>query len=62
MIQAGPALELELSPGCYRAEWIDTKSGEVIKRDSFKHSAGAWRAKFPDFKNDIALRVRVCGE
>jgi hypothetical protein len=62
MIQMGPALELELPPGCYRAEWLDTKSGEVIKRDSFKHGTGAWLAKFPDFKNDIALRVRVCGE
>jgi PA14 domain/Cellulase (glycosyl hydrolase family 5) len=62
MIQTGPALELELPAGCYRAEWIDTKSGEVIKRDSFKHNAGGWLAKFPDFKNDIALRVRVCAE
>jgi Cellulase (glycosyl hydrolase family 5) len=61
-IHAGPVLGLELPPGCYSAEWIDTKSGDVINRVRFKHSAGAWQAKFPDFKNDIALRVRVCRE
>jgi hypothetical protein len=62
MVQTGPTLALELPAGCYRAEWIDTKSGVVIKRDAFKHGAGAWQAKFPDFKNDVALRVRACGE
>jgi PA14 domain/Cellulase (glycosyl hydrolase family 5) len=62
VVQAGPTLALELPAGCYRAEWIDTKSGVIIKRDAFKHGAGAWQAKFPDFKNDIALRVRACGE
>jgi len=59
-IQVGPVLGLELPPGCYSAEWIDTKSGDVIKHARFKHSAGAWQAKFPDFKNDIALRMRLC--
>jgi PA14 domain/Cellulase (glycosyl hydrolase family 5) len=61
-IQTGPELEIALPAGCYRAEWVDTKSGEVIKRDNVKHGEGAWRAKFPDFMNDIALRVRVCVE
>jgi PA14 domain/Cellulase (glycosyl hydrolase family 5) len=60
--QSGPTLALELPAGCYRAEWVDTKSGSVIKRESLKHRGGAWQAKFPDFKNDIALRVRICGE
>jgi hypothetical protein len=62
VIQSGPTLALELPAGCYRAEWLDTKSGVVIKSESLKHGGGAWQAKFPDFKNDIALRVRVCGD
>jgi hypothetical protein len=62
VIQSGPTIALELPPGCYRAEWLDTKSGAIIKRESIKQGGGAWQAKFPDFKNDIALRVRGCGE
>ena len=62
IIQSGPTLALELPARCYRADWVDTKSGAVLKSESIKHSGGAWQAKFPDFKNDIALRVRICGE
>jgi len=58
--QSGPSLGLELPAGCYRAEWVDTKTGKIIKSESLKHGGGAWRAKFPDFRNDIALQVRIC--
>ncbi|MCI0389945.1 MAG: PA14 domain-containing protein [Acidobacteria bacterium] len=61
-ILSGPTLTLDLPAGCYNAEWVDTKSGAVVKRVGFKHRGGGWQAKFPDFKNDIALRVRVCGK
>jgi cellulase (glycosyl hydrolase family 5) len=60
IIHQGPTLALDLPAGCYRAEWIDTKSGAVIKRDSFKHGDVARRVKFPDFKSDIALRLNIC--
>ncbi|MBO0723534.1 MAG: cellulase family glycosylhydrolase [Blastocatellia bacterium] len=56
-IQKGPALTLQLPAGCYRADWVDTKSGNLIKSARFVHNGGAWQAKFPKFKNDIALGV-----
>jgi hypothetical protein len=59
-IQRGLTLALDLPAGCYKAEWIDAKSGEFIKQGNFKHGAGAWAAKFPDFKDDIALRLKAC--
>ncbi len=58
---AETALLIELPSGKYRAEWIDTKSGAVAKREEFSHDGGARRLVAPDYKDDIALRIRLAG-
>lgn len=51
-------LQLDLPPGDYRAEWIDTRSGKVTKDEMFTHPEGARPLKSPEYREDIALRVR----
>jgi hypothetical protein len=47
-------VELDLPPGRYRAEWIDTKTGGSTRQGPF--DAGA-PLQSPPFDNDIALKV-----
>lgn len=51
------ALVLDLPPGRYRADWVDTKTGAAVRGKSFKHSGGERRLQSPVFANDIALRI-----
>jgi hypothetical protein len=51
-------LTVELPAGNYVAEWIDTKTGAIAKREEFKHGGGARKLTAPDYKEDIALRVK----
>lgn len=50
-------LSLELPAGKYAAEWIDTKSGQAHKPETFNHAGGQRRISSPDYNEDIALRV-----
>ena len=51
------ALELELPPGRYRAEWISPLTGGTIKSETFQHSNGTRLLTAPAFREDIALRI-----
>jgi hypothetical protein len=51
-------LTVELPPGKYAAEWVDTKTGAIAKREEFKHAGGARKLAAPDYQDDIALRVK----
>jgi len=51
-------LALELPAGAWRAEWVDTKTGEVAKSQDFTHEGGASKLTSPPYKDDIALRVK----
>ncbi len=51
-------LALNLPAGAYRAEWIDTKTGNVAAAEVFEHAGGGKSLRSPVFANDIALRVR----
>jgi hypothetical protein len=51
------SLVLDLPAGQYRAEWVDTKTGEVAEAEAFTHAAGDRTLQSPAFANDIALRV-----
>ncbi len=55
-------LVLELPKGTYRAEWIDTKTGEVARREMFQHGGGNRTVASPEYREDIALRLRRAGE
>ena len=48
---------LDLPPGTYRTEWIDTLSGERIGGESFAHSGGACALVSPIFVEDLALSL-----
>jgi hypothetical protein len=54
------ALQIELPPGRWKAEWIDTKLGTVARSASVK--GGRVRTvEAPAFETDIALRLRRQG-
>jgi hypothetical protein len=50
-------LVLDLPAGQYRAQWVDTKTGAVLGKDSFKHSGGEKSLRSPVFADDVALRI-----
>jgi hypothetical protein len=55
---AGPCqLAARIPAGAYAVEWVDTKTGAVIKREQVVHGGGALALASPTFKEDIALRV-----
>jgi hypothetical protein len=51
-------LALELPAGAYEAEWVNTKTGQVEKAESFKQDAGSHTFSVPKYADDIALRIR----
>ena len=51
-------LRLELPAGSYRAEWVDTKTGQVAKTESFEHAGGERSLASPTYETDIALAIR----
>jgi hypothetical protein len=50
-------LTLALPAGTYRAEWVDTKTGDVVKSERFAHQRGDKPLASPKFAADIGLRV-----
>jgi hypothetical protein len=55
---AGPtALQIELTTGVWQAEWLDTKSGRVVR--GTRVSGGGIRTfEAPAYDTDIALRLK----
>ena len=51
-------LIVNLPNGRYRAEWVNTKTGVIDKQEQFDHTGGRITLKSPDFKHDIALRIK----
>ena len=51
-------LEVELPAGAYRAEWVNTKTGKVDKKETFEHTGGNRTLHSPEYVDDIALRIR----
>ncbi|UCC96576.1 MAG: hypothetical protein JSW66_12110 [Phycisphaerales bacterium] len=54
-------LQVELPRGKYRTEWINTKTGEVDKKETFDHAGGRLTLKTPKYENDVALRI-LCSD
>jgi hypothetical protein len=50
-------LQVELTAGNWRAEWHDTKTGQVAKSESFTHAGGVRALAAPAYTEDIALRI-----
>ena len=51
-------LRIDLPPGDYRFEWVNTITGAAYGEDEFTHRGGERILKSPDFLEDIALCVR----
>jgi hypothetical protein len=51
-------LWLELPAGTYTAEWLDTKTGAVVKQDPVREG----KLTSPAFEDDIALRILKSGK
>ncbi|MGE5295361.1 MAG: polysaccharide lyase [Solirubrobacterales bacterium] len=50
-------LALELPPGEYGAEWLNTKTGQTDKAEPFRHEGGARTLQPPSYVDDVALRI-----
>ena len=50
-------LGLNLPAGRYRAEWVDTRTGEVARALDLDHRGGRAMVGSPEYSEDIALRI-----
>jgi hypothetical protein len=50
-------IALELAVGKYKAEWVNTKTGNVDHTTQFDHRGGIKELTSPKFSGDIALRL-----
>jgi len=55
------ALELHIPAGGYTVEWVSPQTGSVEKSESVQHSGGFLRLQSPDFRTDMALRIKRIG-
>ena len=52
------SLSLTLPAGAWRAEWVNTRTGQIDKGEDFKHDGGPRTLASPAYSQDIALRLR----
>lgn len=53
----GGEVTVELPVGRYLAEWIDTRTGEVVASQDLVHEGGPGAIESPKYHDDIALRI-----
>ncbi|MHC4461680.1 MAG: hypothetical protein ACYS6W_16655 [Planctomycetota bacterium] len=51
-------LVVELPHGVYRAEWVNTKTGNIDKKERFQHAGDNRTLLSPNYSDDIALRIQ----
>lgn len=51
-------LVVELPRGEYRTEWMNTKTGNVDKKETFRHDGGNRTVHSPKYTDDIALGIK----
>ena len=54
---SGAKLVLDLPVGKYKAEWVNTKTGAIEKKEVFAQSSDRHALVSPSYSEDIALRV-----
>ena len=52
-------LVLVLPKGSYKAEWLNTLSGQVEKAENLEHDGGQVTLTSPEYKDDVALRIKI---
>ncbi|MFP4055487.1 MAG: hypothetical protein ACLF0G_01315 [Candidatus Brocadiia bacterium] len=56
------SLRIELPAGAYEAEWVNTRTGEVDRSETFRHPGGERRLDSPPYAQDTALRILRAGD
>jgi hypothetical protein len=51
-------LKVQLPPGDYASEWLETKSGFSFAKENFRHVTGTKPLPIPAFEDDIALLIK----
>lgn len=51
------SLPIDLPAGRYKAEWLNTKAGDIEKTESFTSDRGSHTLLAPNYAEDIALRI-----
>lgn len=54
----GLQLALDLPQGNYRAEWMNTLTGKIDRRENVRHQGGQITLASPVYEQDVALRIR----
>ncbi len=52
-------LSVELPAGSYSAEWLNTKTGQIDKREAFEHVGGIRKIASPAYDEDVACAIRA---
>ena len=57
--QSGRAavISIDLLPGTYQAEWVNTLTGRIDRKETIRHKGGGAVLASPSFKEDIALKL-----
>jgi hypothetical protein len=50
-------LQVQLPKGKYIAEWLNTKTGQIDKKETFEHSGDNRTLQSPKYEDDVALRI-----
>ncbi len=51
-------LVVDLPRGEYRTKWVNTKTGKVDKKETFRHTGGNRTLHSPRYTDDIALGIK----
>jgi hypothetical protein len=54
-------IDLNLPSGSYTADWLNNKTGNIDKSESFSHSGGVRSLASPGYNGDIVLGIRSVG-
>jgi hypothetical protein len=60
VVASGPQsihLSVKLPAGRYEAVWLDSKTGQSVKRERFQHPGGEASLGSPVYEQDVALRI-----
>ena len=50
-------LQVDLPGGKYTAQWLNTKTGKIDKKEAFEHCGGTRTLPSPRYEDDIALQI-----
>ncbi len=51
-------LTIEIPPGSYMHEWIDTRVAKMLSAKALTHQGSPLKLPVPEYKDDIALRIK----